>query len=66
MLPMGIFKHRGLKKWTRVAMTKVGSRVELVTLPEDVIQGLIGLSERPRSIEEIEAGGGHRMKDCFI
>jgi len=54
-IPVKIRKSRGLRKGMRVALIEVGERVELVALPEDPIQGLIGLGKRLPGIEEIEA-----------
>jgi len=39
----------------RVALIEIVERLELVAMPEDPIQGLIGLGENLPSIEEIEA-----------
>ena len=54
-IPAKIRKSRGLRKGMRVALIEIGERVELVTLPEDMIQGLIGLGKKLPSIKEIEA-----------
>ena len=54
-IPAKIRKSRGLRKGMRVALIEVGERVELVPLPEDPIQALIGLGKKLPSIEEIEA-----------
>ena len=54
-IPAKIRKNRGLRKGMRVALVEVGERVELVALPEDPIQGLIGLGRKLPSIGEIEA-----------
>jgi len=54
-IPARIRKNRGLKKGMQVALIEVGERLELVALPEDPIQGLIGLGKKLPSIEEIEA-----------
>ncbi len=54
-IPAKIRKSRGLRKGMRVALIEVGERVELVALPEDPIQALIGLGKKLPSLEEIEA-----------
>ena len=54
-IPAKIRKKRGLRKGMRLALMEVGERVELVVLPEDPIQGLIGLGKKLPSVEEIEA-----------
>jgi len=54
-IPAGIRKSRGLKKGMRVALIEIGERLELVAMPEDPVQELVGLGKRLPSIEEIEA-----------
>jgi len=54
-IPARIRKNRGLKNGMQVALIEVGERLELVALPEDPIQGLVGLGKKLPSIEEIEA-----------
>ena len=54
-IPAKIRKSRGLRTGMRVAVIEVGERVELVALPEDMIQGLVGLGKKLPSVEEIEA-----------
>jgi len=54
-IPARIRKNRGLRRGMRVALVEIGERIELVTIPEDPIQGLIGLGSKLPSIEEIEA-----------
>jgi AbrB family looped-hinge helix DNA binding protein len=54
-IPARIRKDRGLSKGTRIAIVEIGERIELVPLPEDPIQGLIGLGDQLPPIEEIEA-----------
>jgi len=54
-IPAKIRKSRGLKKGMKVALIEIGKRLELVALPEDVIQELVGLGEGLPSMEEIEA-----------
>lgn len=54
-IPARIRKDKGLRKGMRVALIEVGERLELVAMPEDPIQELVGLGERLPSIEEIEA-----------
>jgi AbrB family looped-hinge helix DNA binding protein len=54
-IPARIRKDRGLSKGTRIAIVEIGGRIELVPLPEDPIQGLIGLGDQLPPIEEIEA-----------
>jgi len=54
-IPAKICRSKGLKKGMRVALVEIGARVELVALPEDPIQALIGLGKKLPSINEIEA-----------
>ena len=54
-IPARIRKNRGLREGMRVALIEIGNRIELVAMPEDPVQGLIGLGEKLPSIEEIEA-----------
>ena len=54
-IPARIRKNRGLRQGMRVALIEVGDRLELVPMPEDPVQELIGLGEKLPSIEEIEA-----------
>ena len=54
-IPARIRKNRGLRKGMRVALVEIGERIELVAIPEDPIQGLVGLGSKLPSIEEIEA-----------
>jgi len=54
-IPARVRKSRGLRKGMRVALIEIGDRLELVAMPEDPVQELIGLGKRLPSIEEIEA-----------
>jgi len=54
-IPARVRKSRGLRKGMRVALIEIGNRLELVAMPEDPVQELIGLGKRLPSIEEIEA-----------
>lgn len=54
-IPARIRKSRGLNKGMRVALIEIGERLELIAMPEDPIQELIGLGKKLPSIEEIEA-----------
>ena len=54
-IPARIRKNKGLKRGMRVALIEIGERLELVAMPEDPIQGLIGLGEKLPSIKEMEA-----------
>jgi len=54
-IPARIRKDRGLSKGTRIAIVEIGERIELVPIPKDIIQALIGLGDQLPSLEEIEA-----------
>ena len=54
-IPLKIRKGKGLKKGTKVALIEIGDRIELVAMPEDLVQGLTGLGKKLPSLEEIEA-----------
>ena len=54
-IPARIRKDRGLTKGTRIAIMEIGERIELVPIPEDTVQALIGLGGRLPAIEEMEA-----------
>jgi len=54
-IPARIRKSRGLRKGMRVALIEIGERLELVAMPGDPVQELIGLGKKLPSIEEIEA-----------
>jgi len=54
-IPARIRKNRGMTKGMRVALVEIGERIELVAIPKDPIQGLVGLGSKLPSIEEIEA-----------
>ena len=54
-IPARIRKDRGLSKGTRIAIVEIGERIELVPIPEDIVQALIGLGDQLPSLEEIEA-----------
>lgn len=54
-IPARIREKRGLKKGMQVALIEIGDRLELVALPPDPVQELIGLGKKLPSIEEIEA-----------
>jgi len=54
-IPARIRKNKGLKRGMRVALIEIGERLELVAMPEDPLQGLIGLGEKLPSIKELEA-----------
>ena len=54
-IPARIRKDRGLTKGARIAIVEIGERIELVPMPEDIVQALIGLGEQLPAIEEIEA-----------
>jgi len=54
-IPARIRKDRGLTKGALIAIVEIGERIELVPLPEDTIQALIGLGEKLPTLEEIEA-----------
>jgi len=54
-IPARIRRSKGLRKGTRMALVEIGERIELVAMPEDPVQGLVGLGRRLPSIEEIEA-----------
>lgn len=54
-IPARMRKNKGLRKGMRVALIEIGERLELVAMPEDPVQELIGLGMKLPSIEEIEA-----------
>jgi len=54
-IPLRIRKNKGLKKGMKVALIEIGDRIELVTMPEDLVEGLTGLGKKLPGIEEIEA-----------
>jgi len=54
-IPAKIRRNKGLRKGMRVALIEIGERLEMVTMPADTIQALIGLGKDLPSIEEIEA-----------
>jgi len=54
-IPAKIRRKKSLKKGMRVALIEIGERLEIVAMPEDTIQGLVGLGKNLPSIEEIEA-----------
>ena len=54
-IPARIRKERGLSKGTRIAIVEIGKRIELVPIPKDTVQALIGLGTRLPAIDEIEA-----------
>ena len=54
-IPARIRKERGLTKGSRIAIIEIGRRIELVPLPKNTVQALIGLGEKLPAIEEIEA-----------
>jgi len=54
-IPARIRKNRGLTKGMRVALIEIGERLELVAMPEDPVQELVGLGKKLPSVEEIEA-----------
>ncbi len=54
-IPARIRRDRCLRKGMRVALIEVGNRLELIPMPEDPIQELVGLGKKLPSIEEIEA-----------
>ena len=54
-IPARIRRRKGLKKGMRVALVEIGERVELVALPGDPVQALIGLGKKLPAIDEIEA-----------
>jgi len=54
-IPAKIRRRKSLKKGMRVALMEIGERLEIVPMPADVIQGLVGLGKNLPSIEEIEA-----------
>jgi len=54
-IPARIRKDRGLTKGARIAIVEVGERIELVPIPENTIQALVGLGENLPSLEEMEA-----------
>jgi len=54
-IPLRIRKSKGLKKGMKVALIEIGERIELVAMPEDLVEGLTGLGKKLPGIEEIEA-----------
>jgi len=54
-IPARIRRNKGLRKGMRVALIEIGERLEIVAMPTDTIQALIGLGKGLPSIEEIEA-----------
>jgi len=54
-IPLKIRKSKGLKKGMKVALIEIGERIELVTMPEDLVQCMTGLGKKLPSIEDIEA-----------
>jgi len=54
-IPAKIRRNKGLRRGMRIAIIEVGERIELVAIPEDPIQGLIGLGSKLPGIEEVEA-----------
>jgi len=54
-IPLKIRKSKGLKKGMKVALIEIGERIELVAMPEDLVQGMTGLGKKLPSIEDIEA-----------
>ncbi len=54
-IPARTRKGRGLRGGTRVALVEVGTRIELVPLPENPIEALVGLGSKLPTIEQIEA-----------
>ncbi len=54
-IPARIRKERGLTTGTRIAIIEIGQRIELVPIPKDPVQALIGLGDKLPSIEEMEA-----------
>lgn len=54
-IPARIRKEKGLSKGARIAIVEIGKRIELVPIPEDTVQALIGLGDQLPAIEEMEA-----------
>lgn len=54
-IPARIRKDRGLSKGARIAIVEIGERIELVPIPEDPVQALLGLGEKLPTLEEMEA-----------
>jgi AbrB family looped-hinge helix DNA binding protein len=54
-IPARIRKEKGLSKGARIAIVEIGERIELVPIPEDTVQALIGLGDQLPAIEEMEA-----------
>jgi AbrB family looped-hinge helix DNA binding protein len=54
-IPARIRKTRGFRGGMRVGLVEIGTRIELMRIPDDPIEGLAGLGSKLPSLEEIES-----------
>ena len=54
-IPAKTRKGRGLRGGTRVALVEIGTRIEMVPIPENPVEALVGLGSGLPALEQIEA-----------